>query len=133
MTSAGHGPPGTPGPPGRSTAGRARVRAWPVWKLPRRLVGFVAVVVAADAAGIALAAAGPFGGSRSFGGLGDLGLFGLLVACDLGGVELTRRAGEKIGVSRDMHGVWELPIAILLPVGYAPLSPIIRIALTQWR
>ena len=130
MTPARHGPPG---PPGRITAGRAGVRAWPVWKLPRWLIGFVAVVVAADAAGIALAATGPFGGSRSFGGLRDLGLFGLLVACDVGGVELTRRAGEKIGVSRDMHGVWELPIAILLPVGYAPLSPIIRIALTQWR
>ena len=101
--------------------------------LPRWLIGFVTAVVAADAASITLAAARPFGGSRSFGGLADLGLFGLLVACDVGGVELTRRAGEKIGVSRDMHGVWELPIAILLPVGYAPLSPIIRIALTQWR
>ena len=133
MTPARHGPPGAPRPPGRVTAGRAGVRAWPVWKLPRWLIGFVTVVVAADAAGITLAAARPFGGSRSFGGLADLGLFGLLVACDVGGVELTRRAGEKTGVSRDMHGVWELPIAILLPVGYAPLSPIIRIALTQWR
>ena len=56
MTSAGHGPPGTPGLPGRSAAGHAGVRAWPVWKLPWWLVGFVAVVVAADAAGIALVA-----------------------------------------------------------------------------
>ena len=48
-------------------------------------------------------------------------------------MELTRRAGEKTGVSRDMHAVWELPVAILLPLVYAPLSPIVRIALTQWR
>ena len=36
-------------------------------------------------------------------------LFGLLMACEVGGVELTRRAGEKTGISRDMHAVWELP------------------------
>jgi len=130
----------TAGPPARAarTAGLAAraaraVRAWPVWTLPRWLIGFVAVVVAADAAGIAVAAARAFTGYRPFGGLRDLALFGLLLACDLGGVELTRRAGERAGISRDMHAVWELPIAILLPLAYAPLSPVIRIALTQWR
>jgi diguanylate cyclase (GGDEF)-like protein len=32
-----------------------------------------------------------------------------------------------------MHAVWELPVALLLPLVYAPVIPIIRIALTQWR
>ena len=105
----------------------AGVRRWPVWTLPRWLIAFIAIVVAADAAGIVFAAA------RALGGPHDLALFGLLLACDIGGVELTRRAGEKTGVSRDMHAVWELPVAILLPLVYAPLSPIVRIALTQWR
>ena len=76
---------------------------------------------------------GAFTGPVAFGGLRDLALFGCLVACDLGGVELTRRAGDKTGISRDMHAVWELPVAILLPLTYAPLSPVIRIALTQLR
>ena len=110
--------------PARPGAG---VRRWPVWTLPQWLIAFIAVVVAADAAGIAIAA------TRALGGLHDLALFGLLLACDIGSVELTRRAGEKTGVVRDMHAVWELPVALLLPLAYAPLSPIVRIALTQWR
>jgi len=109
------------------------VRAWPAWTLPRWLLSFVAVVVAADVVGIAFTASRALAGARAFGGLRDLGLFGLLLACDVGGVELTRRAGEKTGISRDMHAVWELPVAILLPLAYAPLTPVIRIALTQWR
>ncbi len=143
MDPARHGPSGHAPDPGASAGGdrtaglpvrAARaVRAWPVWKLPWWLTGFIAGVVAADLAGIAFAASRAFTGSRAFGGLHNLALFGLLLACDLGGVELTRRAGEKAGISRDIHAVWELPIAILLPLAYAPLSPVIRIALTQWR
>ena len=110
--------------PARPGAG---VRRWPVWTLPPWLIAFIAVVVAADAAGIAIAA------TRALDGLHHLALFGLLLACDIGSVELTRRAGEKTGVVRDMHAVWELPVALLLPLAYAPLSPIVRIALTQWR
>ena len=110
--------------PARPGAG---ARQWPVWTLPPWLIAFIAIVVAADAAGIAITA------TRPLGGLHDLALFGLLLACDIGGVELTRRAGEKTGVVRDMHAVWELPVALLLPLAYAPLSPIVRIALTQWR
>ena len=34
------------------------VRAWPVWTLPRWLIGFIAVVVIADGAGIAFTASG---------------------------------------------------------------------------
>jgi diguanylate cyclase (GGDEF)-like protein len=119
-----------PGPDGPAVAARlpARaVRAWPVWALPGWLLVFVAAVVAADAAGIVLAA------SRATVRAHDLILFGLLLACDVAGLELTRRAGESAGIAKDMHAVWELPVAILLPLVYAPVAPIIRIALTQWR
>jgi diguanylate cyclase (GGDEF)-like protein len=98
-----------------------------VWKLPRWLIAFVAAVVAADVAGIVVAS------SRVTVGFHDLTLFGLLLACDVAGLELTRQAGESSGIAKDMHAVWELPVAILLPPAYAALSPIIRIALTQWR
>ncbi len=111
---------------GTARLGRAAT-AWPVWTLPRWLIAFIAMVVAADAAGIAFAA------SRATFAVHDLGLFGLLLACDVAGLELTRRAGEPVGIAKDMHAVWELPIAILLPLVYAPVGPIIRIALTQWR
>jgi diguanylate cyclase (GGDEF)-like protein len=87
----------------------------------------VAVVVAADAAGTVFAV------SRASLRVHDLILFGLLLACDVAGLELTRRAGESAGIAKDMHAVWELPVAILLPLAYAPITPIIRIALTQWR
>ena len=52
----------------------AGVRRWPVWTLAGWLIAFIAIVVAADAAGIAFAAA------RALGGLHDLALFGLLLA-----------------------------------------------------
>jgi diguanylate cyclase (GGDEF)-like protein len=48
-------------------------------------------------------------------------------------VELTRRLGEGARVVKDVYAVWELPVAILLPVAYAPLVPIVRLALTQLR
>jgi diguanylate cyclase (GGDEF)-like protein len=117
MNSRGRGPRG----PG------AAVRAWAVWALPRWLTVFVTGVVLLDAAGLGFAA------SRGAGDRHDLVLFALLVACDVGSLELTRRAGEKAGVSRDMHALWELPVALLLPLVYAPVIPIIRLAFTQWR
>jgi diguanylate cyclase (GGDEF)-like protein len=104
-----------------------QVRAWAVWALPRWLVAFIVGVVLLDVAGLAFAAARPLGGRH------QLFLFALLVACDVVGVELTRRAGEKAGISRDMHALWELPVALLLPLVYAPVIPVIRLALSQWR
>ena len=60
-------------------------------------------------------------------------LFGLLVACGAVTVEMTRRSGETALFIKDVCGIWELPIAILLPPLFALLAPIPRIALTQWR
>ena len=41
--------------------------------------------------------------------------------------------GENLGFVKDVYAVWELPVAMLLPLAYVPLLPVVRIALTQWR
>jgi len=56
-----------------------------------------------------------------------------LLLCGAATVELTKRSGENAGLITDIYSVWELPIAILLPLGYAMLVPVIRLGLTQWR
>ncbi|MBO0771658.1 MAG: GGDEF domain-containing protein [Actinobacteria bacterium] len=106
----------------------SRPRSWPVWALPRKLVAYIVAVVAAYLAALGVAAwAAPFH-------LANLGLFAALLACSAVTVELTRRAGENAGgLIRDVYGVWELPLAIMLPPVYAMLAPAVRIALTQWR
>jgi diguanylate cyclase (GGDEF)-like protein len=108
---------------GRTTA----VSHWPLSTLPRWLVAFVLTVIAVDLAAISIAA------SVTTVRAHDLALFGLLLACTAAAVELTRKAGEQGGVIKDVQGVWELPIAILLPPLYALIAPIVRIGLVQWR
>ena len=102
-------------------------RSWPIWELPRWVAAFVILVVLADAVVLAVAASGV---SIH---LHDLGLFAGLLICSAATVELTRRAGENLGVIKDVYAVWELPVAILLPLAYVPLLPVVRTALTQWR
>jgi diguanylate cyclase (GGDEF)-like protein len=63
----------------------------------------------------------------------DIELLVALLACSAATVELTRRLGEIGGLAKDVYAVWELPVAILLPLAYAPLVPIVRMALTQLR
>ena len=103
------------------------VRSWPLWALPRWLVVFILAVIAADLAAIGVAA--------SFTTItrSNLALFGLLLGCTAASVELTRKSGEQGGVIKDVHGVWELPAAILLPALYGLVLPIIRVALVQGR
>ncbi len=103
------------------------LRTWPVWQLPGWLVTFITAVTVADSAVIMVTAA------HATVRVHDLMLFALLLACDAASLELIRRAGESAGTVGDMHPVWELPVAILLPVVYAPFCPIIRLILTQWR
>ena len=103
------------------------IGAWPIWELPRWLRAFICIVVLADAAFLAAAA------SRVTIRAHDLGLFAALVLCSTATVELTRRAGENTGFVKDVHAIWELPVAMLLPLAYAPVLPVIRITLTQWR
>jgi diguanylate cyclase (GGDEF)-like protein len=100
---------------------------WRAWELPAWLLAFIAAVIAADLAVIgACAVATRFRGA-------DLELAAVLLACNLLTVELTRRAGEPAGLVKDVHAIWELPLALLLPPLYALLVPIPRMALVQWR
>jgi diguanylate cyclase (GGDEF)-like protein len=104
------------------------VRSWPLWSVqPRWLIAFVLAVIAADLTALGVAA------SSTAITRGNLALFCLLLGCTAASMELTRKSGEQGGMIKDVHGVWELPTAILLPPLYALIIPVIRIALLQWR
>src|SRR5690349_4310746 len=104
------------------------IRDWPIWSLPRWLTGYVLTVIAVYLAAVGIAASVSVFSSR------NLALFGLLMACTAAAVELTRKTAEEgSGASKDTQGVWELPVAILLPPFFALISPIARLALTHWR
>src|SRR5579859_5357048 len=98
------------------------IRTWPIWSLPRWLTSYVLVVVAVDLVAIGLSARGAVYSGH------DLALFCLLLGCTAVAVELTRKAAQG-GVSTDVQGVWELPVAILLPPLYALVVPIARVLL----
>jgi diguanylate cyclase (GGDEF)-like protein len=104
-----------------------RVRTWPIWELPSWLIVFVVVVALADAGVLAGAA------SRVTVHASDLETFGGLLVCSAATVEISRRLGENLGAVKDVHATWELPVAILLPLAFAPVLPIIRFTLVQWR
>jgi diguanylate cyclase (GGDEF)-like protein len=103
------------------------LRAWPVWALPRSLVIFIVMVVLAGTAAVAVSAATLSVHAH------DLMVFGLLLACNAATVELTRRTSEPEGTVKDVYGIWELPVVILLPPLYALLMPAARFVLLQWR
>jgi diguanylate cyclase (GGDEF)-like protein len=103
------------------------VGAWPLWSLPRGLLAYVLTIDI-----VALAAVG-IGASFTTITEHDLALFGLLLGCTALAVEMTRKAGEQGGHVRDVQGVWELPVAILLPPLFAVLIPMVRFALVQTR
>jgi diguanylate cyclase (GGDEF)-like protein len=106
---------------------RISVGSWPLWSLPRGLRAYVLTVIATGV--VAVAAAAPFAAICQH----YLALFGLLVGCTALAVEWTRKAGEQGNLTLDVQGVWELPVAILMPPLYALLIPMIRQALVQLR
>ena len=106
---------------------RSPLRGWPVWQLPRWLAACVTVVIAAYAAAVAGALAST--PVRA----GDLRLCAVFVGCGAASVELTRRAGEREGLARDVYAIWDLSAAVLLPPLYALVIPLPRAVLTEWR
>ena len=64
---------------------------------------------------------------------GDLRLCAVFVGCGAASVELTRRAGEREGLTRDVYAIWDLSAAVLLPPLYALVIPLPRAVLTEWR
>jgi diguanylate cyclase (GGDEF)-like protein len=105
----------------------AAISAWPLWSLPGWLTAFIIAVVALNLAAVGIASYFTILTEK------DLGLFALLLACMLLAVELGRKGGEQGGVWKDVHGVWELPVAILLPPLFALIVPIARVTMTQLR
>ena len=106
---------------------RSPLRGWPVWQLPRWLAACVTAVIAAYAA----AAAGALASTPVR--PGDLRLCAVFVGCGAASVELTRRAGEREGLTRDVYIIWDLAAAVLLPPLYALVIPLPRAVLTEWR
>ena len=105
----------------------ADVRAWPLWELPRRASLYVVAVILVYAAGTCAASAvTPIR-------LHDVGLFAFVLAFGIATAELTRHAGEPSGLVKDAHGIWCLPIAVLLPPLYAFLAPIPFLLFLQLR
>jgi diguanylate cyclase (GGDEF)-like protein len=105
------------------------VSGWPLWQLRPWLVAFISFVIAIYVAAIAVGvAAAPWPEPWR-----NLWLFSALLLCSALTVELTKRTGENAGVIKDVYGVWELPLAILLPPVFALVAPIFRLTLTQLR
>ena len=106
---------------------RSPLRGWPVWQLPRWLAACITAVIATYAAATAGALAST--PMRP----GDLRLCAVFVGCGAASVELTRRAGEREGLTRDVYIIWDLAAAVLLPPLYALVIPLPRAVLTEWR
>jgi diguanylate cyclase (GGDEF)-like protein len=106
---------------------RSPLRGWPVWQLPRWLAACVTAVIAAYVA----VAAGAVASTPVR--PGDLRLCAVFVGCGAASVELTRRAGEREGLARDVYAIWDLSAALLLPPLYALMLPLPRAVLTEWR
>jgi diguanylate cyclase (GGDEF)-like protein len=106
---------------------RRAVAGWPLWQLPRGLRWYVCAVVAAGAAVTAVAASTASWHSR------DLILFAMLVTFGAVAVELTRRTAEPAGLIKEVHGIWQLPIALLLPPFYCLAAPVVTFGVLQLR
>jgi ATP-binding cassette ChvD family protein len=92
---------------------------WPLLAMPIPVIAYVLSVVAAE---VALAA---WELARMQPRAADLVLFALLMTCGAMCIEVTRRLGQPSGISRDLLSAWWLPVALLLPPGYAMVAPAI--------
>ena len=64
----------------------------------------------------------------------DAALFLLLVGAAAAAVEASRRIPEPSGMNaNDMLAAWYVPVAVLLPPFWSLLTPVVLMALTQWR
>src|ERR1700759_2561441 len=94
-----------------------RPRSWQLFALPHFVVGYVFFIIVADLGltgwGIAVAPGRPAAAA----------LCAALLACGAVCIEATRRLGQPTGVSRALLSAGWLPIALLLPPGYALVAP----------
>jgi diguanylate cyclase (GGDEF)-like protein len=106
---------------------RSFLARWAIWEEPRWLACYVLLVTAGY--GVALG----FAASATVFVVRDLPVFAALLAFGAVSIELTRRAGEPAGFHKDAHGVWLIPVAIVLPPFYVLAALIPAMVLTQWR
>jgi diguanylate cyclase (GGDEF)-like protein len=103
------------------------LRNWPVWALPARLRRYVVAVTGTYA--VAITAAAVLAPWRPH----DAVTCAVLLGIGAITVESLRRLGEPALAGKDVHGIWELAIVLLLPPFYALAAPIMAAAFTQWR
>lgn len=103
------------------------VQQWPLWQLPRAVVGYVLALAGVFAAVTAV------GVSSTQLTLPDLAHYAGLLACAGVCVEASRQLGETAGLARGLQSAWTLPIALLLPPVYGLLAPVPLKALSQCR
>src|SRR5581483_8366703 len=92
--------------------GPALIRGWALWQLPARLRWYILAVIVST-----VAAAGTIAALTRW-QADDVTLFAALVCFGAAAVELTKSTGEPRGLIKDVHGIWQLPIALLLPPVY---------------
>ncbi|HEY1914637.1 MAG TPA: GGDEF domain-containing protein [Streptosporangiaceae bacterium] len=100
---------------------------WALWRLPPALRWYVTGVIAAAFAAAATAAA------LTSWHADNAWLFVALACFGVAAVELTRGTGVPAGLIKDVYGVWQLPIALLLPPVYCLAAPIATFAMLQLR
>jgi diguanylate cyclase (GGDEF)-like protein len=104
-----------------------RIRAWQLWRLPSWLSGYLIAVETCYLLALATAATLTRYTARDLGWFAALFLFGAVA------IELARHQGEQAEPSRDVHGVWLIPIALLLPPVFSMLAATGKALLLQWR
>ena len=113
--------------PSRADRRPGIVASWAIWELPGGLRRFVIATVVVYVAALVLAT------GRLPLRLHDLELFAVLLAFGIATVELTRRTGEPAGLIKDLHAVWLLPAALLLPPLYGLIAMVPILVLSQLR
>ncbi|HEY1918994.1 MAG TPA: diguanylate cyclase [Streptosporangiaceae bacterium] len=63
----------------------------------------------------------------------DVLLFAALAAFGAAAMELTRRNTEPAGLIKDVYGIWQIPMALLLPPVYCLAAPVVTYTLLQLR
>jgi diguanylate cyclase (GGDEF)-like protein len=104
-----------------------RIRAWQLWRLPSWLSGYLIAVETCYLLTLATAATLTRYTARDLGWFAALFLFGAVA------IELARHQGEHAEPSRDVHGVWLIPVALLLPPVFSMLAATGKALLLQWR
>ena len=100
---------------------------WALWRLPPALRWYVTGVIAAGFAATLTAVALTSWHAH------DMWLFAALACFGVAAVELTRGTSVPAGLIKDVYGVWQLPIALLLPPVYCLAAPIATFAMLQLR